>query len=361
MEKNEKIIYEIYRKQMKAHDFLGSTIEKINYDVSFTLEEKKEKYDEIYLFGVKNTASVGKDIIKKLSAYNCIFNTIDKMSDGGRAVDAVIRNPVNGNMMTGSSSASAVNVLYGINDFAIATDGGGSVLAPAFSLNLFSCLLKGIGYKSENTKKSTDGIDFTAGTGIIAGNFKVLRNILNILAENTEKSSKKIRAAIPGNIVGPDGIRQKDILLEYLKDFEDLEISEYRFPDFRDRRESIEIMEKIFKENDVVATVEGPVDVYGTGDSVYGNFYDTADMQAKSGKYMVKIANMLNCSSLGIPLDFSAKGILLSVKEGMENFSVIVDMAEKISEKISERKIFENYFLKSYLRRKNEYFFRGGE
>ena len=44
--------------------------------------------------------------------------------------------------MTGSSSGSCINILLGINDFALGTDGGGSVLGPAMSTGLYSIMAK---------------------------------------------------------------------------------------------------------------------------------------------------------------------------------------------------------------------------
>ena len=87
---------------------------------------------------------------------------IDYKSLGGRAVDLRYVNPLTGKWMTGSSSATALNVFYGINDLGIGTDGGGSVLGPAISLNLFS-FISPLLVRKENCKKkvSTDGIEFS--------------------------------------------------------------------------------------------------------------------------------------------------------------------------------------------------------
>ena len=48
-----------------------------------------------------------------------------------------LMNPLTGKPMTGSSSGTALNVFYRINDLGVGTDGGGSVLAPAAALNLY--------------------------------------------------------------------------------------------------------------------------------------------------------------------------------------------------------------------------------
>lgn len=50
-------------------------------------------------------------------------------------MDMQLANPLTGHSMTGSSSGTALNVFYRINDIGIGSDGGGSVLAPAAALN----------------------------------------------------------------------------------------------------------------------------------------------------------------------------------------------------------------------------------
>ena len=72
-----------------------------------------------------------------MEAEGFLTHTRDRMSLGGRAVDMQLVNPLTGRHMTGSSSGTALNVFYGINDLGVGTDGGGSVLAPAAALNLY--------------------------------------------------------------------------------------------------------------------------------------------------------------------------------------------------------------------------------
>jgi len=49
MDKREELIYSTYKKQLRAFEFLGTTIEKINYDVPDILTEKMESWERIYL------------------------------------------------------------------------------------------------------------------------------------------------------------------------------------------------------------------------------------------------------------------------------------------------------------------------
>lgn len=90
------------------------------------------------LTGIKNTATIPNSLMHKLEKYGFGLHTIDKKSQlAGRAVDTQLINPISGHVMSGSSSGTAVNVFAGINDLGIGNDGGGSVLAPAISVNIY--------------------------------------------------------------------------------------------------------------------------------------------------------------------------------------------------------------------------------
>lgn len=361
MDKREELIYSIYKKQLRAFEFLGTTIEKINHDVPDILTEKMERWQKVYLMGVKNSSGVNERAVKKLSQANFIFNTLDKMSDGGRAVDVNLRNPLSAGIMTGSSSAGAVNVLYGINDIALATDGGGSVLGPAFSLNLFSCLLKGLGYQAQSKKKSTDGIEFSAGTGLISYDYSIMKEAVKVLTGEYGSDTGKITVAVPCNLTSPDGKNHMELLSGVLDGVENLEVREFEYPDFMDRESSIKAMKVIFANADVVACAEGPVDTMGIGDSVYGSFSDTKASQARSGKNLLRIANMLNCSAVGIPCDVFSKGILLCASSGAACFSKLISLADHTAYKFMQSSLVQEYFHRSFLRRHNEYTFKDGD
>ena len=88
------------------------------------------------LLGVKNTRAISRAFVRRLEENGMLLHTLDRKALGGRAVDAALVNPLTLRAMTGSSSGTALNVLYHINDLGLGTDGGGSVLAPAASVNL---------------------------------------------------------------------------------------------------------------------------------------------------------------------------------------------------------------------------------
>lgn len=52
----------------------------------------------------------------------------------------------------------------------------------------------------------------------------------------------------------------------------------------------------------ILLSKEGPVDLYGFGDSIFGHFSDrTWAIQKKSGKGLMRVANMCGVSALAIP------------------------------------------------------------
>ena len=157
------------RATIKALEYKNKTIVSVNKDMLLEAKELLNEHKNIFTVGVKNTDQINRKYIRKLiNSKEYLWHTIDDMSEGGRAIDINLLNPLTGKVMTGSSSCSAINVLYGINDVAIGTDGGGSVLAPALSLNLYSIMAKGMGLTGSTEKASTDGISFVPGIGVIS-------------------------------------------------------------------------------------------------------------------------------------------------------------------------------------------------
>ena len=104
-------------------------------------------------------------------------HTRDRMALGGRALDLQLVNPLTGRWMTGSSSGTALNVFYGMNDVGVGTDGGGSVLAPAAALNLYgfiSPLIEG-SHMKQYKRMSTDQIPFSPCLGFMAREWTALK------------------------------------------------------------------------------------------------------------------------------------------------------------------------------------------
>src|SRR5690606_24545047 len=147
---------------------LGKSVVAINPRLEYECAGKDEN---ALFFGVKDTAQIPEHVLQKLkNSPKMIWHTIDKAADKGRAIDTDLTNPLTYRIMTGSTSGGPINLLKGINDFAIGTDGGGSVLGPAASCQLPSMIGAGLGLLVKNEKTSTDGYQFRGSIGVIAKN-----------------------------------------------------------------------------------------------------------------------------------------------------------------------------------------------
>lgn len=386
----------ISKASIKANKLIGSTVEKVNDDALLDAAEILTEKDYFISFGVKNTGSINRKYIQRLLECNkYVWHTIDKMSDRGRAIDVNIINPLTGNIMTGSSSGTAINVLYGINDIGIGTDGGGSILAPALSVNLFSVMAKGMGLKANKSyiKKSTDGIEFLPGIGVIShsldmaiesvydminlnSKYRNLYNESNSFNKNdilkhhlgcydlkpSKMLLKDIKIAVPkeGNIKLPQGMDMTNKLkkcIELLKSM-NIDVIYEEFPDFKERHKSIEDTKKLIEKYDILITYEGPMDTEGTGDSVFGIMGEyTKNIQNKSGKYMVKVANMLNATAVTIPSEEAASGLVMLTREGVESGLILLELSRKITNLYRLPQLYYDYFKNSNKNRKNELIF----
>ncbi|MBV7509456.1 amidase [Bacillus sp. sid0103] len=136
---------------------------------------------EVKYIGMKNKNQIPYSLIEKLEKKGYVLHTIDKASIGGRARDIHMLNPISGLPMTGSPSGTAVNVLLGISDLGIGTNGGDSVLAPALSVNLYGFVSPLI--ESDHVKQfqsvSTDSIPFSVSIGFITREFHEIKRAIS--------------------------------------------------------------------------------------------------------------------------------------------------------------------------------------
>ena len=362
MDTNLEQMLRISKAAVKANKLLSITVDRVNEDATLdTVEALKNNISPIF-YGVKNTKAIRRKYINNLTKHNkYIWHTIDSMADGGRGVDIRLTNPLTGKVMTGSSSATAINVLYGINDVGIGSDGGGSVLAPALSLNLYSIMAKGLGLAASYSKKSTDGIDFTAGIGVISHSLEMAEACIYDMADinpTNQVDLKKVKIVVPcsGNIILPNGKDMRECLNDTVSFMEQkgIEVYEERFPDFYNREDSIIRVKELLSKYDILITFEGPIDLEGLGDSVFGNMGSFAkELQNRSGKYLVKIANMVNATAVTIPANEVASGIVMVSREGTYNGIRLINIAKNLSSQYVRPQLYIDYFKKSYLRRRN--------
>ena len=307
-------------------------------------------FDEIsnhdgYYFGVKNSLYLTNAMEEKLKQCSYYLHTRDQSSFGGRAIDIDLKNPITGLPMTGSSSGTAINVFLGINDIGMGTDGGGSVLAPAVSLNLFSVIDPLLFYeerKKENEKVSTDGISFMPSIGLISRNLKLLRELyLNLRAlENSNRETK---------ILVDD-----ENICNLLKD-ENLEVSSFEGKYDNERLALIETAKRLLEKYDIIVSKEGPVDLNGFGDTVFGHFDDkTKKIQVAANKGFLRIANMANCFALTVPSgELSTAYVILCDSNNVSAIRKSFLIAESLyreNDALSERYFlnYKNYFMNGY-------------
>lgn len=395
MEKGTKV----YKARILAEQNLYKSVISIN---KASEEEAKNKEKDFLTFGVKNTVDIPKSLVDKLrkdSKY--LLLTVDKMSHLGRSIDTDLINPLTYRCMTGSSSGTAINILKGINDFGIGTDGGGSVLAPALSTNLYSFIGSGVGLVTGKESLSTDSISFTGGIGIISKNFPTLKNVVfdildkeiqndkirnkecnendsDVLNKRKNINDTKLRIAIPkhNSIILPDDIDMRveiDKVISNLnkdKDFEDrllkneldsknsnlleekvikLEFIEYSFENIYERNIAIKEIKNIFDNDvaDIILTYEGPIDIYGYDETIQRSFNGKAEKEITSngGKGIVKAINMCKCTGITIPGEKLASGFVICAKEGIQGLINAFTLGQAIDECIEKNEMFNRYFI----------------
>lgn len=287
-------------------------------------------HETINLLGIKNVRQVSKQFIQSLEETRKYkLHTLDKSSFGGRAIDLSLVNPITGRYMTGSSSGTAINVFLGINDIGIGVDGGGSVLAPAMSLNLFGFVSPLIDseYMSRFKKVSTDGIEFKPSIGYMTYTFDKMIEIIHDTLD------------IPWIYTDTNVFISNQDLSEY-----PFETSSIEFKDLLGEREDlIQFLDEILPKCDTMIANEGPIDLFGFGDTVFGHFDETTkEIQKQSLKGYLRVVNMANATAICIPKKELAQSYLLISESKPEKISKSLIIAKQL---ITEKdELVERYF-----------------
>lgn len=279
------------------------------------------------LVGIKNIASIPNSLMHKLEPFGFKLHTIDKKSLlAGRAVDIDIKNPITGRPMSGSSSGTAVNVFAGINDLGIGNDGGGSVLAPAMSVNVLSFISKKIEEdRKQNAKANTDGM--------VAG------NSIGFMARKREVLLKAIEIATGLKEADDYGIVYSDKEYEGIKS-KVIEVMECH----TERKALTKYLEDTLKECDVFIVSEGPIDIDGFGDSLFGHFDErTKAYQEKANKGYVRVCNIAGATAMSIPQKGLGCATLLMCENKTEKIEKLLKCASYIKDE--EDALIDRYFL----------------
>ena len=279
------------------------------------------------LVGIKNVPSIPNTLMHKLEKCGYALHTVDRKSQlAGRAVDTQLINPITGHYMSGSSSGTALNVFAGINDLGIGNDGGGSVLAPAMCLNILG-FISGLIEADREKKQSVNTDGMTAGNslGFMARERKILYRAI--------RDSIGIEASEDFGTVYSDreypGIPSKTV---ELKDA------------FLPRQELTEYLKQLLKECDVLVLQEGPVDLEGFGDSLFGHFDErTREIQKRSGKGYLRVCNTAGATAMAIPGKELGCATVLICESVPEKVARLLKVSEAVPEVRDE--LIERYFL----------------
>ncbi len=344
---------------LAAQKNLGKTVDYARPDVLDQAAEalKNNKTATLKLFGVKNTGQISWRDVETLTAHGYLLHTIDKMAAGGRAIDTDLINPLTGGVMTGSSSGSCINILLGINDFALGTDGGGSVLGPAVSTGLYSIMGKGLGLRGRRPRVSTDGIEFTPGVGVISHDYDLCLQVAGHLAPfdvltEGEIKARQITVAVSRGDWAKDALQ---LVLERLHGVVQFVEADFGGPALsaEKRKTLISRCKKVLAtQADLIMSLEGPIDLWGRGDSVLGSWGQTGKkLQAASGKGLLKVANMFNATAVSMPTGELATGIVIMGKEGKPGASLSLSLARLLQGLFVPPRLFTDHFIYRYRRR----------
>lgn len=269
--------------------------------------------------GYKETEAIPDTLVRRLAEHGFLKHTVDRMALGGRAVDLRLVNPLTGRWMTGSSSGTALNVFYGINDLGVGTDGGGSVLAPAAALNLFGFISPSIAAEHVKMfgKKSTDGIAFTPSIGFITRELATLKAAVRAGTElpADENGSSAAFLTVPDTV---DIYGRREDLIVYVKD--------------------------TVKKGTILVSGEGPVDLYGMGDSVFGHFSgETEELQRLGKKGLMRVANMCGLAAMAVPSRELGRCTVFLCDSNPEDITAVFARAEDIC--VPRSALTERYFM----------------
>jgi hypothetical protein len=336
-----------------------------NHKIKDKFKKLSKSKNDNYLLGVKNTSQISKELVDKFTEdQTFLLHTIDKMARGGRAVDPELINPLTMRIMTGSSSGGCLNILEGINDLALGTDGGGSVLAPAAATSLYSLMAKGMGIQGNCSRISTDNLEFRPGIGFISHDFKICTLALKkLLSEKelalAEKSNlDELTVALPETetVILPHGEDMAALTAEIEVELSDYQVNRIKLAGSEKRKKAIEIIKKTFNEgNEIIITAEGPIDYYGYGDSVAGSFKIADFSQKKSGKYLMRAANLVNATAISIPTDRLGVALILLARPGIKSGFKVIKLAEKLAKNYKRPELFTRYFLENYRKSENNF------
>ncbi|MBP3519768.1 MAG: hypothetical protein J6J87_00305, partial [Oscillospiraceae bacterium] len=121
------------------------------------------------------------------------------------------------------------------------------------------------------------------------------------------------------------------------------------------RGELTAYLSALLKECDVLMLTEGPVDLHGFGDSLFGHFDQrTRAIQAQAEKGYVRVANIAQATALTLPQEGLGMSTLLLCEDKEEKIGRLLKLGLAVQE--THDPLIERYFLDL-----NNYFMEGYE
>ncbi|MDO4198238.1 MAG: hypothetical protein Q4D13_04565 [Erysipelotrichaceae bacterium] len=205
-------------------------------------------------------------------------------------------------------------------------DGGGSVLAPAMCVNVIGFISKLIEEdRVINKKANTDGI--------VAG------NSIGFISRDRDIIYKAIKDSIGIEKADDCGLVYSDRKYEGIKS-EVIEVMDNK----EDRKPLTEYLIDILGKCDVFIVSEGPVDLEGFGDSLFGHFDErTKEIQMKANKGYVRVANIAGATAIALPQKGLGMSTLLMCESKKDKIAKLLKASEYIEDVKDE--LIERYFL----------------
>src|SRR5699024_4949575 len=163
---------------------------------------------------------------------------------------------------------------------------------------------------------------------------------------------RKLTIGIPkmGSVICPDKRDMREKVMIYLKQLNaDLfELKGLNMHATNERQNGIELIQRALEENeiDIIITCEGPIDLFGYGESIPQQFGEIGQQIARQhGKYLVRAANMCQTTAITIPIEDLASGLVIIARKGTKNADNAFYLAQKLEEVIRLPEIWQRYFL----------------
>ncbi|WP_188204292.1 amidase family protein [Desemzia incerta] len=308
---------------------------------------------DYHYVGVKNKKHIPRSLLDKLKENgNYLLHTVDAYSLGGRAIDISLNNPISGRPMTGSSSGTAINVLIGINDLGIGTDGGGSVLAPAMAVNLFGFISNLIeeNHVKQFPNQSTDKISFIVSIGYMTRTFQEMQKAIGATFpewNNIDSSAHDLPIFT---------LHTQNIRSEIVEKTQHSKVISIAHPDLLGPREPlISFLNSHLTNCDFLISEEGPIDYRGLGDTIIGHMGEETSLQQRLGnKGLVRVVNMANATAIVIPKKEFATAYVLICESIPLKIKTMLNFAEKLAlppDELTHTYLsnFDNYFPEEFI------------